>query len=210
MQNHRDQSRHHVVLRFQRAVVPHPQAQVDGRAAALSGPAILGVRAQRERIIVDHAFGVAQRDGSRVGVAAVQQKLHRRHPPGALLLAVVARNHHPQQDAAAVDGALDGRICPHIAQHVEVPRSLELFHQVAAGLGIGLIVNQSGNMIHVQAQGVAVEQQHHHRQKQRQRKAALVAHDVAQLFDPDGPQAPQASPHGNHTCLYRGAGCQAC
>ena len=49
--------------------------------------------------------------------------------------------------------------------------------------GAVLVVNQRGDVVHVQAQREAKQQQHHHRHRQRHGQAAGIAHDVVQLLD---------------------------
>ena len=72
-----DQSRHDVVLGFERAVVPDAQARIDrwhrrARRRCGSAPAT-AVRAQ---YVAHQRFRIAQSDRRRIGIAAVDQHLH--------------------------------------------------------------------------------------------------------------------------------------
>jgi hypothetical protein len=56
---------------------------------------------------LQQALHVAQGDGSRIGIAAIQQHLNVRFAPAVQALGVIARNHDAQQDLALVDAFFD-------------------------------------------------------------------------------------------------------
>ena len=113
-----------------------------------------------------------------------------RAPSRRDITAEIARDHDPDKNAVHVDRALDPRVRAGKPLDIEIARSLKLAHERAAGSRAVLVINQSGDLVDVQAQSISVEQQHHKRHRQRERQTAGIPRDVMQLFQEDCPRAP--------------------
>ncbi len=83
------------------------------------------------------------------------------------ILREILRDHHAQQARALVDRLLDRMIIVHLRRDVEISRPAELPDQIAALRRLILIVNDSRDVVHVQAQRPSEDQQHDQRLQQR-------------------------------------------
>ena len=106
--------------------------------------------------------------------------------------AETGRNDDADKNFVFVDGALDRGVGVGEAADFEVAGALELARHLAADGGTVLVVYQGRDVVHIQAQRVAVQQEHHKGHRQRQRQAAAVPRYVMQFLDEDCARAPEA------------------
>jgi hypothetical protein len=109
--------------------------------------------------------------------------------------AETSRDDDADKNLILVNRPFNGSIGICKAANIKVAGTLKKTCHLAADGSAVLVIYQGWNVIHVQAQGVAVKQEHHKRHGQRQGQTAAIARNVMQLLDEDRTRTPVKKPN---------------
>ena len=104
------------------------------------------------------------------------------------------RNHQRRARLAAIDQLFVFAAARHIGSELEVSGIDERVHQLAAGLRTIVVLHGKLNVLHVEAERIAVQQQEERRHEQQHHQRAAIARDLAELLAADGERLTHARP----------------
>ena len=187
--DHRDQSRHDVVPRFQLGVEPDALLDLQRRPEVGGAQALHAVQRPFLFVNLGNGLRVAQRNRARVRIDAGSDDLHgrfgpRRDPPGEIV-----GDDQRHQGLARIDRLVHVALVVDAADQREVGRAGETGDQLAAFGRAALVPHDERHVVDIQGQRVAEQQQHQDRDCQRHAQAPRIAKHVQELLAGDGRHA---------------------
>ena len=144
---------------------------------------------------------VADGDGGRVRVAAVDDQLRVGVAAGVDLLGEIAGHHQPHHHLPPVDRADQVVVVVHPHAEGEIARAAETADELPAPHRVALVPHGHRHVVHVQRQGVAEQRQQQRRRGQGHQQTAIIAQNVQDFLAGDGRDAAE---------LHRATSCSGC
>ena len=153
-----------------------------------------------DRKVAQNGVGVALDQQRGVGVAAVEDRLHRRRPSGQQISGEARIDHQRQHDLARIDQRVDLLAAVQRGDQPKGRRAEKMRDEVAGRLARVLVVDRDRHAVEIVSRGVAEQYQHDDRRADQHRAALGVAQHRQQLLDDQSENLP---PHGRQSNRLR-------
>ncbi len=150
-----------------------PSWKTIAAASAYSSPAAVNVATLRRR-------------GAAVGAGSVEKQLDADAPAGREVAPETLGDHQGETDLAGLERPVELGVGGEVARQVETPRGHEGVDEITARRGEVTVAHPEGQVLDVEADGVAEDHQHEGGQPQQHHQRQRIAPDLPDLLERHG------------------------